>query len=207
MQRINLEFIQTDQKHWNIKCPHCQIWNVVDDLDGHGQPIGFPANIEQGFLACKQCRGQLDLTQGKWVAKYPDVKDASGYQVSRLYSKFADFKKIYKDFSECSSASELQVFYNNTLGIPYLDESQRLNYQELIKLCGSHAPLLTSDNCYMGIDVGDLKGIHITIIRPGTTTLFRLVYAEVYKIPPAHACRKKDGVQQKSVIFLRTVVN
>ena len=154
----------------------------MDDVDGKGQPIGFPKCIEQGFLACLKCGKELDRTSAEWVAKYPDVKDASGYHVSRLYSKFADYKKIMKDFNECASSSETAVFYNNTLGIPYLDETQRLNYQEILKLCSTHAMLSGSTNCFMGIDMGDLKGIHIAIIRPGKAKMFELVYAEVYKM-------------------------
>lgn len=180
---INAEFILSDQKYWNLKCEHCNKWNVVDDVDEKGQPLGFPECIEQGYLACKKCGKQLDPANAEWVAKHPDMKsDASGYHVSRLYSKFADCKKILKDFKECASTSEKAVFFNNTLGIPYLDETQRLNFQEILKLCGSHAMLSSSVGTYMGIDVGDLKGIHITIIRPSKTKLFELVYAEIYKM-------------------------
>ena len=179
---INAEFVLSDQKYWNMKCGHCGKWNVYDDVDDKGQPVGFPKCIEQGFLACFKCGKQLEHDKAEWVAKFPDIKDVSGYHVSRLYSKFADHKKILKDFNECGSTSEKAVFFNNTLGIPYLDETQRLNYQEILKLCGSHAMLSSAVGTYMGIDVGDLKGIHITIIRPSKTKLFELVYAEVYKM-------------------------
>src|SRR5882672_3929203 len=179
---INAEFLLSDQKYWNLKCEHCGKWNVVDDVDDKGQPIGFPECIENGFLGCRKCGKQLDPANAEWVAKHPDIKDVSGYHVSRLYSRFADHKKILKDFKECGSTSETAVFFNNTLGIPYLDETQRLNYQEILKLCGSHAMMSSAVGTYMGIDVGDLKGIHITIIRPSKTKLFELVYAEIYKM-------------------------
>lgn len=179
---INEEFLLTDQKYWNMKCEHCNYRNVIDDVDGNGKPTRFPECIEQGFLSCKKCGKELNFSNAEWVAKYPDVKEASGYHVSRLYSKFANFKKILKDYKNCASSSETAVFFNNTLGIPYLDETQRLNFNELLKLCSSHAMLSSAQGCYMGIDMGDLKGIHITIIRPGKTKMFELVYAEVYKM-------------------------
>lgn len=89
---IDIPWMQSDQKHWFVKCSKC----------GERQPIKFPDNYIQvkdvpkhalrlpagtyDFLCRKEkCRGKLDRMDGQWVASFPDrLKEEgsiSGYHI------------------------------------------------------------------------------------------------------------------------------
>lgn len=176
---------ESDQKYWTMKCPHCNEWNVVDDIDEEGNPIGFPACIEQGYLSCSKCR--LDLRQysaAEWVPKHPDLaQDMSGYHVSQLYSPLADLRELLKDWGKLQTTRQKKNYFNFKLGLPYADLSTALTKAAVLKLCRRDRGAEKSEGCFMGIDIGgSKKGIHIVIGKPGPP-MFRIEHMEVLREP------------------------
>jgi hypothetical protein len=114
---VNKHFIKSDQKHWFIKCPHCE----------EEQHLTFPENIdlEQEIYICKHCKGELqdeDRRKGRWVKKYKD-REISGYQVTSMMCSWISAKKIKEYYLEKSE----EYFYTKVLGLPYVGKGNTVN--------------------------------------------------------------------------------
>lgn len=154
---VNQEFKRSDQRHWVLKCPHCQEWNIVED--------NFPDCLkridkETVILACKKCRLKLDPSRGEWVAKYPGNTQRRGYQISQLYSSRLNMGDLLDEWETTRSK---QIYYNMTLGLPYLDAKERVHKSQVIACCRDFERQTSGRRCIMGVDQGD--EIHVSILR------------------------------------------
>lgn len=168
---IHALFQDSDQKWWAMKCPHCQTWNTY--LDEYNFD---PMWIEQGFLACKRCRLALDTGRGEWVAKHPDRKGISGYQVSRLFARNTDYLSIWNEWRKTVNR---QNFYNRTLGLPWSDKTTKLTERDIYNLCGSYSMFEHGGKATAGIDLNPAAGHHIVVTRPGKNKLRQLMWLGV----------------------------
>ena len=165
------KFMESDQKWWTIKCDHCGFWNTyLDDFTFD------PEWVEQGFLACKKCRKAVDVTNGEFVAKHPG-RALSGYQVSRLFAKNADYGQIYTDSQR---PIFIQNFFNRTLGIPWADKQTKLTTAHILKMCGVKPMSNASLGTTAGIDVNPIAGHRLVISRPHASKLREVVHLGVY---------------------------
>lgn len=186
---IDEEYQDSDKKIWQMKCPHCsKRWNVDGDDKARKLDYGdwVMERIRKGYLACPKCEGKMmtdeGIILGDWEAQQPG-EDASGYHISKLYSPFVDCKDLLKAYNNLATPREVKVFWNNDLGFPYVDQKAILSAEMVLKLCGTEGLKSSGKGCYLGADVGgSKKGIHITILEPGSP-LFRLVHLEVLREP------------------------
>lgn len=156
---IDKRFQQSDQKHYMLKCPHCNEWNCLEDL--------FPnCLVERGkndvILGCHKCGRELDKAKGQWVAKYPDIKDCSGYQYSQLFSPTVTPLEIWLEYKEALKSGRLANFMNLSLGMAYIAAQNRLTKEHVLSLSSSEFPKdfwSVSAPCYMGVDQG--KDLHV----------------------------------------------
>lgn len=174
---------ETNQQVWMIKCTHCGREAYVQD----DQKMAFPACIEPGYLRCWKCGLKLDPLNGRWVALYPDIKDFSGYHVSRLYDPSVDYVQTLKDYRECTSTTQLKDFHNGFRGETYLDNSQRVTAAQILRLC-QNRPMLTKAppgmKCSAGVDIGgQRKGIHCVISSPGKWKLRDIQWLGIIRDP------------------------
>lgn len=113
----------SDQRNWNIKCPAC----------GKLQVLEFPASIsfKKKQYICIHCRENLsdeDRRKGIWIAKYPERK-IHGYHFNRLMAPWVPARKIIDSYHKDS----VKHFYNFSLGLSYVEESQRFKREEFQK--------------------------------------------------------------------------
>lgn len=171
----------SDQKRWRVRCDACGQWqemdwfkNVVREIEG-GQ---FELRDEAGGVLCTKCDAPLDrLSQGEWVANYPD-RTASGYHVSQLFSGSVPIAEMWEAFQRgLANETEMMRFYNSVLGLPYESEGAKLTAAILNRCVDDYPQMSTGVNCYGGIDVG--KELHYVVrhessrvIRVGTARDF-----------------------------------
>jgi len=119
--KIESLFLDSDQRHWHIKCLHCAeffypqwkhvTWTVPEDA----------------AIACPHCGGlhnehqRLKASQhGKWVAFNPGHR-IPGFHTNALVTPLGkplvDF--VYEFLATENRPSNLQPFYNTVLGLPY----------------------------------------------------------------------------------------
>lgn len=170
---IDDEYQKSDRKEWNIKCPSCGKWivldwfrNVVQQIeDGRYLVLDDDWKEDCGMEArciCDKCKKPIDrLSIGKWVRNADS--DISGYHISKLFSPTMTMLELLQRFSDgLTNDSKMQRFYNGDLGLPYTAQGAKLNYQLLQECIEDYAVADGSDQpCIMGIDVGTV--LHVTI--------------------------------------------
>lgn len=154
---IHAEYMTTDQRIWEVPCPHCEGFQeiifenlVLDD--------GDPRWIcrECGKVWTEQQRLEL-LDKGHWRPQVPEA-EYHGYHISLLYSPVVTAKKIKLDWIEAQrSATRMTEFHNSDLGLAY--EAQGVNLtKNMVRGCMGMVPMIEgpeSGRTYgMGIDVG-----------------------------------------------------
>jgi len=135
---------KSDQKHWFIKCPHC-------NFDWY---LSFPENIdfERKIRICTKCKRELsrdDLTSGRWVKKYkkPEI---SGYWISQMFVPWISAAKIIED-----SEGDQDIFHNFTLGLPFISKETGVTREAILR-CISPGYNPQTDVA-IGVDNGVIK--------------------------------------------------
>lgn len=113
---IHKYFLLSDQKHWFIKCPHCNeeqylSWDT-------SSPEKMSIDIDKEIFVCKKCKKELsddDRRKGRWVKRFNDGRQFSGYWISQLMCPWISAQKICRDYREKTP----DYFYNYVLGLPY----------------------------------------------------------------------------------------
>jgi hypothetical protein len=170
---IDKAFQETDQRYWLLKCEKCGEYTCLEDT--------FPdclITVKDGVIrACQKCKGALDPSIGRWVAKRPSITDKRGYHYSQLFSHFIDPSDILHQFR---TTDNLTDFYNLKIGVAYVEAENRLSVQEVLDLCGSNG-IASEDRgpCSMGVDQG--KDLHVVIGRRHPGNGGKLVHIAVYK--------------------------
>lgn len=111
---VDVEWVQSDQKHWFITCPHCNKEHFMAWPDS--------VDMQRKVFVCKYCKGELsdnDRRKGRWVQKYKDRK-YSGYWVPQLICPWVSAEEIVDKFNDPTTT--IEFFWNKVLGLPYEGE-------------------------------------------------------------------------------------
>jgi len=158
---VDVEWRQSDQKEWFIKCHHC----------GHEQYLSWSLkktkdmsiDLDKKIYVCKKCRGELkdkDRAIGEWKAKVIRDKDGnrivpkySGYHISLLMAPWVSAEEIIDKFNDTETTEDF--FYNKVLGLPYVGKNNKLGKEACLDNCSDKVPALKqSDRLILGIDTG-----------------------------------------------------
>lgn len=142
--RLDLDWIASDQKEWVVTCPTCE--------DKHF--LSWPESIDQETKSyiCRACKAPLSdevRRRGEWVAQNPGSK-ISGYHISHLMCCWITAEEIIKD-----SQGDPAYFNNFVLGRPYSPGDLSVSKTTILDLWTPKD--LTSGNIYLGVDVGNIK--------------------------------------------------
>ena len=152
--RINLNFLEGDQRYYYVRCPLCGEYQVLKMMMG-GRDHGLFAQIEtvdnMPFVikdtvkyVCEHCKkdlyeyqkGQM-LNSGKWIpTARPKNPLYRSYQISNLMSPimFYSWKQCMQDFAETDFGQNILKFKNFTidvLGEPWESRSEKKDWNEL----------------------------------------------------------------------------
>jgi len=161
---VDEQFQKSDQRHWTIKCEKCGEWTALDKefptkLNKEVKII-LPRPDGTWYRACKQCGGELDLSNGEWVADYSD-RDIHGYRISQLFSVKVDPGEIVKEYRTTRYPDR---FFNMKVGIPWADLERRLDQASVLSLCATEDPELNPDDVrILGVDTG--RALHAVILQ------------------------------------------
>ncbi|NJB67227.1 hypothetical protein GGQ74_000867 [Desulfobaculum xiamenense] len=156
---IDRLFQLSDQRHWLVTCPKCGGEACMED---HPLEEILWETGDGVIRLCPACRdAALDVTRGRWVAKYPSVTELRGYHYSQLFSSFVDPADILHGYRTTKKPGD---FYNYVLGQPYIEAENRLSREQILALCGTHG-VEPSDRgpCVMGVDQG--RTLHVVVAR------------------------------------------
>jgi len=150
---VHIDWLKSDQKHWFVKCPHCEHWQYLSW--NTEDPSKMSIDFEKRAFVCKKCRSTLPdyvRREGQWVAKYPDKK-WSGYWVPLLIAPWVSAGDIIDKFQDPETTDEF--FFTKILGLPYADASSKLLRKSFSQnLTGQRYAPTTDQRVILGIDTG-----------------------------------------------------
>lgn len=149
--RIELEFIDSDQRYFHVPCPHCGEYQTLE-FGGEETDFGIKwpkARPEAAFYLCAHCHKAIMnydkhemLKLGQWRATMPFQKTA-GFHINQLYSNFIPWADIAADFLKAkASPQKLQVFLNVRLGLLFEEKHERISDESLMQRREQYGPMV-----------------------------------------------------------------
>ncbi len=161
---IDEAYLESDQRHWTLRCPHCGKWTALEKAfpTKLGEEVRIILAREDGtfYRACPACQGELDPNYGEWVADFPD-RPTHGYRISQLFSSKVDPGEILREYRKTYNPER---FYTLKIGIPWVDTENKLQPSQVLALCGDKGlEERSARSCTMGVDTG--RELHVVISR------------------------------------------
>lgn len=143
MSVIEPLFESTDQRYYNIPCPHCGglqhlVWERLRyQYDKKGK---IATDV---YYECEHCGDKIlerskteMLAAGKWIATAPENKNKKrvGFHLNSMYSPAGWFswEAMAVDWEEAQNdPAKLKSFYNTNLGLTYEEKGDRPEWQAL----------------------------------------------------------------------------
>lgn len=162
---VDIEWRKSDQRHWFIKCSHCN----------KRQYMSWPESIDKkkGIYICKFCKKELsdeDRRIGEWIKKYRN-REWSGYWIPLLIAPWVSAKRILKYKKDKGD----EYFYNRVLGLPYVGAGNKLSKKALLQ------NLIPHINTHEGrIVIGMDTGTTLWYVIGNETGIFYYGYCKDY---------------------------
>ena len=133
---IDQSFKESDQRFWMVKC----VDNHYNCIEDNWPNIVKKRKNNEGkdvyFLGCMQCGKKLDIANGVWVPKCPDLSDRKvGFHLCQLISPRCDLRKLWEKWEK---RSNIKLFYNADLGLPYVEPRFALEREQIFACCGNY---------------------------------------------------------------------
>ena len=128
---IEAKWQKSSQFEWIMKCDGCGYYNIPT-LEGNVLRM-----IQADGMHCYHCSKRLDVSNGSWVAGYPDrVKDFSGYHIPQVICPFiVNSKNNWDKLLHKLSTGVLSTFIQENLGISYSVGQRLLTMQHIRRQC------------------------------------------------------------------------
>jgi len=142
LSRVEQAFEATDQRYYNVPCPHCGTFQVIQWAN-----IQWPKDKpEKAQMKCEACRKKIHeshkaelLRQGRWVASREGDGLTVGYHLSGLYSPpgWYSWAEAAKDFLDAKSRGResLKVWTNTVLAETWEEEGDAIEENTLLARC------------------------------------------------------------------------
>lgn len=150
---LDLAFQKSDQREWEIVCPHCK--------QSHYLVWPESVDLERKTFICRLCKRELDrniVRRGKWVAQMShrtwsleNPTGINGYHISHLMCCWISIAEIVED-----SQGDPAYFNNFVLGKPYSPGDLSVSKTTILDLW-TPKDLDTTGNRFLGVDVGNMK--------------------------------------------------
>ncbi|MCM5528957.1 phage terminase large subunit family protein [Parasegetibacter sp. NRK P23] len=138
--QIDNEFQKTGQRYYNVPCPSCGYFQVLE----FEQLRYTPGKYTDAKYECSKCKTLIEeyhktamLSRGKWVPKFPDKEDGFtfGYHISAMYSPYGmySWSEMALDYEESRNDVPKQItFVNTKLGECYEPEhGEKIDHEAL----------------------------------------------------------------------------
>ena len=173
---IHQAYLDSDQRVWELECTKCGVWQEIDFFKN--------INHEEYRVHCSKCKASINrLKKGRWRALYPEKsEDIHGYKISGILNPRRTIKEIVEDYYKClrGSISDLEQFYNQTLGTPFQVEGMKLTEENIDSCRRAYNMPIEVQPAYGGCDVGQVHNITVSVPNGSDADgnrKMRLIYA------------------------------
>lgn len=149
------KFEESDKRFWHVRCEHCGEWHILDwekqfvrETDSGQWQLKDTKSTHDACPICTKCDKPFNrLGTGCWVREAPDKSPTlHGYHVSRLFgapgNDIGERQIIREEFVRFKAAqgsqTALQIFFNNRLGVPYVNKDDKLTEGVLDRCRGDY---------------------------------------------------------------------
>jgi len=137
LSRINREWLASDQRRYQVPCPHCHALNPLK-WDCLHWPDGEPDRAVYTCPACSTVIPEHHKTQmlaaGQWVAERPE-SPTPGFHLNGLYAPIGlglTWIELAKEWeSKKRDPAQQKTFINTRLGECFADPDEKLDWDEL----------------------------------------------------------------------------
>jgi phage terminase large subunit GpA-like protein len=157
--RIEAEWLDSDQREYHVKCPHCGASQTLKWRNVHWEED----KPQTACYTCEECGVTWTdadrfkaIKAGEWIATQPE-SGVAGFRLSGLYSPWVPLDDAVRDFLEAKKLPEtLRVWVNTFLGETWeeqgdgIDEANISARREAYENVPDAVHLLTA-----GVDVQD----------------------------------------------------
>lgn len=188
---VSLEYQNSDQREYFIKCPHCGHWYVpmydlnsvyipglpkyIQKLTDIREEVAIDLDLDNAYVMCEKCNKPLNISDDsvrEWVATYPSRVHSRGYQIRPFSTNRLSIKYLVMTIADCIKKGKIRRAYNTVLGEEYTEGDVRID-EAAIRNCFKSrlVPEVPKDRpCYIGIDEGLV--CHIVIYTEGAALEF-----------------------------------
>ena len=146
--RIEAAYLQSDQRKYNVPCPHCGVLQIL--VFGNlkfQRKEGDALEVENVFYECEHCHAPIEhrkkremLSKGKWIAEKP-FRGHAGFWLSVLYSPWVSWKEVSEKFLKANRFQEtLRVFINEQLAESWEEKKDKVDEQSLFGRRETYGP-------------------------------------------------------------------
>lgn len=154
---VDNSYKESDQREWQVKCPHCGRWQELDFFKN--------VDLENAEVFCRFCKkkGIQRLGNGRWYITKPENSEVHGYRISGLYNPRRTTKDLVEQYEKAKNSgfSAMQQFYNQVLGMSFEAEGQKILVSELEAIKGDYETPFKTKGTFAGADVG--TKIHVVV--------------------------------------------
>lgn len=180
---VSLEYQNSDQREYFIKCPHCGHWHVpqydfdsvyipnmpprIDRLVDITEDVAVDLDLDDAYVMCSKCHKPLNMSddsEREWVAKYPSRIHSRGYQIRPFSTHTLSVRYLVMTMADFIKKGKIRRGYNTVLGEEYSEGDVRID-EALIRRCFQSRtvpPIAKDKNAYIGIDMGVV--CHIVVV-------------------------------------------
>jgi len=187
---------------WFVTCQHCGQRQAITFYRSDARDTAFVAwdepdgVVSDPRVVCGRCEKAIDVLIGEWVAEYPG-RSEPGFHVHRLLLADERNRRQLIGNSKKRTALERQSFWNNDLGLPFVDAEGGLDRGVLHaaiaateRVIGRPQSLASTSRVYpkggyftMGVDVASSRNLNVRIsfagAAPGSDPRLALYIGEV----------------------------
>ena len=188
---VSLEYQNSDQREYFIKCPHCGHWYVpmydlnsvyipglpkyIQKLTDIREEVAIDLDLDNAYVMCEKCHKPLNISDDsvrEWVATYPSRIHSRGYQIRPFSTSRLSIKYLVMTVADYIKKGKIRRAYNTVLGEEYTEGDVRID-EAAIRSCfkSRFVPEIPKDRpCYIGIDEGIV--CHIVVYTEGAALEF-----------------------------------
>ena len=136
--KIWREFLASDQRYFNVPCPRCGAYIVLEYKQLKWEKENDLVIPESVHYECQECSGvvqrsdqHLMLQHGKWIPTQP-TRNVAGFHYWAIGSPWTEWVEIAEDRESCGKdPDQLKVFYNTWLGLPWEEKGEVVDFKSL----------------------------------------------------------------------------
>lgn len=188
---VSLEYQNSDQREYFIKCPHCGYWHVpkydlesvyipnlpsyIQKLTDIREEVAVDLDLDNSYVMCSKCHKPLEISDDsvrEWVATYPSRIHSRGYQIRPFSTSKLSIRYLVMTIADYIKKGKIRRAYNTVLGEEYTEGDVRID-EACIRNCFKSrlVPPVPKDRpCYIGIDEGIV--CHIVVVTEGAAIEF-----------------------------------